>query len=311
MSRETGRDPCDLFSARPLGALEDRLDRPQDRRHVARSPRVGQGEDRHLGAPGGECLDRGHVDRLAAGPRHELLDLRLELGHVLADYIDEQAARVAIHAAPERAEAFGHPVRKLRLWDIEEEELARFRAGLRQRRVLLKPGTDQRQDGRGGRIAEVGRDRFHIRRLPALGVLDHDRSGADGEEAWCVAGRDGILSACVGCGEHFAAAFSHSRPEPAHRLLDLRTVGAGEEVDGLEVGRHVQARIMRRSREESPGEPDSETGAHSSPVRRNRGRWSIVAIQARTPASAKSSSALSEETCEWGSPPTKRAHHAR
>src|SRR5829696_7594392 len=91
-------------------------------------------------------------------------------------------------------------------------------------------------------------------------MLNDDGAGADREEAWRVAGRDGVIAARLARGEDFASAFSHPSPQPAERVLDLGPIGSGEEVDGLEIGRHGQPTIVRSSAEQPPGQSNCDPG---------------------------------------------------
>ncbi len=96
-------------------ALEQRLRRAERAGDVAASPRVGDGEDRRLGAADGELLDDGTRDRLAVRPRGELLDLGGEVADVLPDGLDERAAGVAVSGRAEPRELLADPLRQLLL----------------------------------------------------------------------------------------------------------------------------------------------------------------------------------------------------
>src|SRR5581483_4716224 len=98
---ERGDDPRELARPRPVRPLEQRLGGAERRRDVPASPRVGDGEDRRLGAADGELLDDRARDLLAVRPRRELLDLGGERADLVPDRLDESAARVAVGGGAE------------------------------------------------------------------------------------------------------------------------------------------------------------------------------------------------------------------
>ena len=223
---------------RVAGALEQRLAGGQRSREVAPPPRVGELVARHLRTAGGELLDLADTDGVAARPGRDLVDLGRELVRVLADDLDEQANRVRVDVHAAFGELLRHPLGDAAFRNVVDEDVARLRARLPERRVLLELGGDEREHGVGSGAREVRRDRLDVGGLPALDVLDDDEPAAAAEQAQRVARRDGVVTAGLERGEELDAVLADPVAQPPERALDLRPVAAGDQVDGLELGRH-------------------------------------------------------------------------
>ena len=208
--------------------VEKRLGRAQRRGDVPPAPGVGDREDRRFGPPDGELLDRRARDLLAVRPRRELLDLGGEIADIVPDRLDERAARVAVDGRVEARELLADPVRKLFLRHVVGEELACLGDGLGERRVLLDPIPDEREDsGRSG-SREVRLELLRIGRLPALDAVDDDEACFPAEEAQGIAGGDRVLGRCVACVKLLGGVLTDPGPQPPERDRDLRPVRPGQ-----------------------------------------------------------------------------------
>ena len=99
-------------------------------------------------------------DLVAAGPRCELLDLARELVEVVADDLDERAARLLVRLRAEPAELLADPLWQLSLRHVVREQLARLRDRLRERRVGLQLARDECEHGVGGGAARYAATAF-------------------------------------------------------------------------------------------------------------------------------------------------------
>ena len=135
MVHEQADEARQLDRTRTIGALQPRLGGGKDRGDVAAAPRVGEREDRRLGAAGGELLDLLDADRIAVRPCCELLDLGRELVEAVAHELDERAAGVAVGLRADPRELLGDPFGELLLRYLVREDLARLRTRLREGRV--------------------------------------------------------------------------------------------------------------------------------------------------------------------------------
>ena len=124
VAHERRDDPHQLARARPVRALHDLLGRREDSADVASPPRVGEREDRGLGAAGGHLLDVAQRDLFAGRPGGELVDLALQLVEVVADHLDERPARVGVGLRAVAAELLGDPLGQLALRHVVGEHLA-------------------------------------------------------------------------------------------------------------------------------------------------------------------------------------------
>ena len=259
--------------------LEDRLARGERSRRVALRPGVGERERRRLGNGGDEQLHLVLADRLVPGPERELVDLVRELVEVLPDEVDQRGARLGLGACARLAEALGDPLVDVLLRDVVREHVARFRARLGQRRVLLQLlGDEGERRARRGR-GEVRLDRLHVCRLPAVrepalvvaaavDSLDDDEPRV-AEEAAGVAERDRLLTRELLRRDELHGLGLEVAPEPAERRLDLRTVAPREQVDGLQLRRigHGASLLNGPVRTLSRRPSDSTTTRPSSSVR--------------------------------------------
>ena len=157
---------------------------------------------------------------------------------VLADQLDERAARLAGRLHAVAGELLGDPLRQLALAHLVDEELAGLRAGLRERRVLAELLGDEREHGVGRGRGQVLGDRLRVRRLPALDLFDDDEPAAAAEEPHRVAGRDRVVAGRVPRGEPLDRVLAEPVAEAAEGALDLRAVAAGEQVGRFELVRH-------------------------------------------------------------------------
>ena len=174
--RERAGEPRRGVAPRPPLSLEDRLARLQRARGVALRPGVGERERRRLGERRDERLDLALADRLAAGPRRELVDLVGELVQVVADELDERGAGLGLGAGAGELELLRDPLRELPLGDREGEHLPDLRDRLRERRVGLQLLRDEREHGSRRRAREVRRDRLDVRGLPLVDRLRRRRA---------------------------------------------------------------------------------------------------------------------------------------
>jgi hypothetical protein len=136
-------------------------------------------------------------------------------------------------------ELLGYPAREVALpRSVVAKDLPRLCAGLREGCVALDPVAHEREDGAGRRLGEVLRDRLDVCRLPTLDLLDDDEPRAVAEQAEGVARGDGLLARALACVQDLGRLRSHALPEPADGARDLWPVAAGDQVRGLQLGRH-------------------------------------------------------------------------
>src|SRR5205823_12269881 len=104
---------------------------------------------------------------------------------VVADELRERATGIGVGMRAPAGELLGHPGREVALARrLVAEDLPRLRGSLRERRVVLDPVADEREDGARRRRGEVLGDRLDVPCLPALDLLDDDepRTAADQAE---------------------------------------------------------------------------------------------------------------------------------
>ena len=144
-------------------------------------------------------------------------------------------------------EALRDPRVGLPLRDVEREHVARLRAGLRQRCVLLQLLGDERQHGARRRRGEVLLDRLHVGCLPAVRepalavatpvhAFDEDEPRV-AEEAAGVAEGGGLGARLLLGADDLRRLRLEVAAKPRERGLDLGPVAAGEQIDRLERGR--------------------------------------------------------------------------
>ena len=201
--------------------------------------------------------------------------------------------RVALDLDPALAEARRDPSLDVPA-DVVHEHVADLRDRLAERGVRLQLLADEAQHGSRRRRAEVVRDRLDIRGLPAarqpapvattaVDLRDEDEAGVP-EQRPRVAGRDH-----VGSGHAVSARYDEpldrlrpeAGPKPLERVLDLRTVVAGDDIGGLQLGRGHPATLDHRSDRTVNRRPsDSTTMRPFSSVRSvsSRGTASSAAI---------------------------------
>ena len=239
---EDAEQPRDRPRVRIARPLEHRLGRDQHTREVAGAPGVGEREVRRLSACCNEALDVVDSDALGACPGGELVDLARELVQVLADELDEDTRRLGLDRRAVDLELLRDPALEAALRHLPVQHLSRRGHRLRDRSVLLQFGGDERERRRRRRRLQVGRDGLRVRCLPDVGPLDDDQAARVGEEAERVAGRDDVLSRRLRCREELDRIGLEAPAEPLERPVDLRTVGSGEQVGGLQlVGHRRQA----------------------------------------------------------------------
>ena len=197
-------------------------------------------------------LDVAHADRGAVRPGRELVDLGLERERVRADELDEPCDCVLVGAYAGPLELHPRPgdvIRRLAVprpadRDVEAQHVTGAGAGFGEAGV---PGgvAGKRQHRPGRRGLEVDDDRLGIRLLPALDPADEHESLAATEQAERVRGSDRVLPGGGGCVELVDRPLLEPPPQPAQSERDLRQVGAGDQVDRLQLLRHG-ARIRQR-----------------------------------------------------------------
>ena len=126
-----------------------------------------------------ELLDLGHADRLALGPRRDLVDLvREAVEVVLADVLDQERARIGLGLDPGLPEALGDPGDAAALGDVVDQEVAApSRTPSRARRPSSPRG--RRARARCRERALRGRSRSPRRRRPS------SRPSAGGSSFFC------------------------------------------------------------------------------------------------------------------------------
>ena len=219
-------------------ALEQRLARGQRAREIAPSPGVGELVAGDLGTTRSELLDLSNTDWIRAGPGGDLVHFAREVLRALSDDLDQNSCGFGVDLDATLPELSRHPVPEPPLGNVVREDLAGLGTGLAQRGVLLQLGRNEREHSIGGRIGEVRGERLDICRLPAFDVPDDHESLPTAEQPHRVTGGDRIAPAGIACGEHFDRVVADSAPQSTERALDLGAIGAGDQIDGLELPCH-------------------------------------------------------------------------
>ena len=211
-------------------------------------------------------------DLLAVRPERKLLDLEPQLVRVITDELDQQAAGISVGLRVELRELLGHPRHELRALGLEQEHLGC--AG--KRRAFLCLFSDECQHGVGRGRFRVGRDGLDVGRLPTSSQptlfvpvavdLRHDHEPATRrEQAQRVAGRHGLLAGRVRRRQVLGPRWVEVSPEPLEGPLYLGPVGAGDQVNGLQV-RHCSSLVLGRDAEPAPVGLDRDCPVAIGPV---------------------------------------------
>jgi hypothetical protein len=155
----------------------------------------------------------------------------------VAHDLDQQARRFGVDAHPALPELLRDPVGHAPLRHVIDEQIADLRTGLGQRGVLLELRGDECEHGVGRGARKVRSDRLRVGGLPAVDVLDDHEPPASAEQAERVARRDRVVAARLVRGEKLRRVLADAIAQPSQRALDLRAIGARDQVDGLELGR--------------------------------------------------------------------------
>ena len=151
-----------------MRALHDLLGGAKHRADVASPPRVGQREDRGLGAAGRHLLDVAQRDRCRRPPRSRACRSRSRARRGRRRPSRSSARHASASAlAPCARELLGDPLRQLPLRHLVRQHLAGLRDRLRERGVGLDLLGDEREHGRRRGCREIRGDLLHVGRLPA------------------------------------------------------------------------------------------------------------------------------------------------
>src|SRR5438093_805024 len=154
--RDVTRERADDAGQLARRALQQRLGGLEDSGDVAPAPGVREREDRRLRAGDGELLDVADADLVALRPRRELVHLGPERLEILSDELRERAARLGLGRRAAALQLGRDPGRQVPLArSVVDENLTRFGARLRQRRVRLQAFGDEREHGCRGRAFQV------------------------------------------------------------------------------------------------------------------------------------------------------------
>ena len=173
---------------------------------------------------------------LARGPRRELVDLGRQRVEVVADELDERAARLGLGGRAEARELLADPRRYRPLRHVVHEHLAGLLDRFSERRVGLDVAGEREHGLRRGR-GQVGGQRLDVRCLPAFHLVD-EHEATTPEEPYRVAGGDGVVPACVPCGQVLDRVLAHPRAEAGERAHDLRPVAADDQIRRSEIACH-------------------------------------------------------------------------
>src|SRR5262249_6605364 len=157
---------------------------------------------------------------------------------ILADDFDQSAACLGVSLDAAIGELLCDPLGESPLRDVVDEDLAGLAAGLRKSRILLQLLTNEREHGVGRRRGEVFGDRLDVGGFPALHVRDDDEALAGTKQAGRVTCCDRVGTSSVEGREELGRFVAYAVAQSADRALNLRTVTAEDQVDGLELGRH-------------------------------------------------------------------------
>ena len=262
-----GRKPRHGVAPRAALAVEDRLARCERRRRIRPRPRIGERERRRVGSRSHEVFDLALSDRLAGRPGRDLLDLGRQ--RVRDPRRRGGRARRTHRPRPARRslrEALRHPLGETPSSRTAYSSTSpTLGARLSERRVLLHLLADERQHGRRSRCARYSTTAAIVGGLPPAGqpsvrsatpvdVLDDDESSVP-EQAARVAERDRVGGASPRARRRARRPRARSAGEAGRVPSHLRSVAAGDQVDGLELDvRHA------------PAYPPGGAGSESAPL---------------------------------------------
>ena len=102
---------------------------------------------------------------------------------------------------------------------------------------FISPPTSASVVAGAGELEVVG-DLLRVGRLPVLDALDDDQPALAREEAERVARGDRVRAGELGRGVDLDRVGREPAAEPVDGAVDLRAVGAGDQIGGLELVRH-------------------------------------------------------------------------
>ena len=215
------------------------------RGRVAPPPGVGEREDRRLRPRRREPLHVAIGDRLAVGPDRELLDLGRELVHVVADELEQRAARLRIRLRVLQAELLRHPLGERALRHVVGQDVPHLRDRLAERGVRLHLGRDEREHRLGRRRRRYSVTAFRsaafqppVSRPSAFGVPSTSStttSRPPPKSPRALQARPPPPRSSRAPKE-LDRLVVEARAEAAERPRDLRPVAAGDEVGARELG---------------------------------------------------------------------------
>ena len=211
----------------------------QDTRCVTSAPCVGQREVRRLGASGDQTLDVGRRDRISCGPDRDLVDLRREVVHVVADELEQRAAGLRLRLRGVERGTAPTPTSAVRVAGRPREAARPCRP--RRPSRAASPSSVRRRRARGSfrEPAPSGRRRSPWRRRPSTSRHLRPRSAAHRRRtsrARCRRQRGRRPSPRRR--SELDRARRETAPQARHCAADLRPVGSRDQIRSLELVRH-------------------------------------------------------------------------